>query len=161
MALPLTVGLSLLALAVVASVGALRLTYSRLNLARLRSDLAATVSHESKTPVASTRVLVDTLLDGDFEDKKETREYLELIAKENFRLSRLIENFLLFSRAGRGRLTLRREDIDPVELTRSVMETMRERSLVGGRRLELQPGDECPLIHADREAIASCLHNLL
>lgn len=161
MALPLTVGLSLLALAVVASVGALRLTYSRLNLARLRSDLAATVSHELKTPVASTRVLVDTLLDGDFEDKKETREYLELIAKENFRLSRLIENFLLFSRIERGRLSLRREELDPVELTRSVMETMRERSLVGGRRLELQPGDECPLIHADREAIASCLHNLL
>ena len=36
-----------------------------------------------------------------------TREYLDLIATENARLSRLIENFLTFSRLERGRQPVR------------------------------------------------------
>ena len=43
------------------------------------------------------RVLVDGLLADDPLDPKKTREYLELLAVENARLSRLIENFLTFS----------------------------------------------------------------
>jgi signal transduction histidine kinase len=161
MAMPLAIGLGLLALTVVVSAGALRMTYSRLNLARLRSDLATTVSHELKTPVASTRVLVDTLLDSNLADSAQTREYLELIAKENFRLSRLIENFLLFSRIERGRLSLRREALDPAQLARSAMDTLQDRAIAGERRMEIHTGTDLPLIGADREAMASVLQNLL
>ncbi len=66
--------------------------------ARLKNDLLATVSHELKTPLSSIRLLVDTLLDDQSPDSHKTREYLHLIAKENLRLSRLIDNFLAFSR---------------------------------------------------------------
>ena len=54
-------------------------------------------------------LLVDTLLDADsspdapFGDHVRAREYLEMIAKENSRLSRLIDNFLTFSRMERGK----------------------------------------------------------
>ena len=71
--------------------------------ARLKTDLVAAVSHELKTPLASMRLLVDTLLDDEAPDSQKTREYLELIARENSRLSRLIENFLTFSRLERNR----------------------------------------------------------
>ena len=78
-------------------------------LTRLKNDLVATVSHELKTPLASIRLLVDTLLDADgspgapFGDPTRAREYLEMIATENSRLSRLIDNFLTFSRMERGK----------------------------------------------------------
>ncbi len=161
MALPLTIGLGLLAFTVVATAGALRMTYSRLNLARLRSDLATTVSHELKTPVASTRVLVDTLLESDLADSAQTREYLELIARENFRLSRLIENFLLFSRIERGRLALRRELSDPAELARRAVNVLQERAIAGAREVACNPGSDLPPVDVDREAFASILQNLL
>src|SRR5207249_2771045 len=62
--------------------------------ARLKTDLVAAVSHELKTPLCSMRALVDSLLDDEHPDAEKTRDYLELIARENLRLSRLIENFL-------------------------------------------------------------------
>ena len=71
-------------------------------LARLKTDLVATVSHELKTPLASMRLLVETLLEDGFQDEKAAREYLQMIAGENLRLSRLIENFLTFSRMERN-----------------------------------------------------------
>jgi signal transduction histidine kinase len=72
-------------------------------LARLKTDLVAAVSHELKTPLASMSLLVDTLLDEERLDEHKTREYLGMIARENQRLSRLIENFLAFSRLERNR----------------------------------------------------------
>lgn len=80
-------------------------------LTRLKNDLVATVSHELKTPLAAIRLLVDTLLEDALNHDSphvgvrdaRTREYLEMIAKENSRLTRLIDNFLTFSRMERGK----------------------------------------------------------
>ena len=70
----------------------------QVRLTRLKNDLIATVSHELKTPLASMRLLVDTLRDGNYQNAQLTQEYLQMIAKENARLSSLIEGFLTFSR---------------------------------------------------------------
>lgn len=75
----------------------------QMRLTRLRNDLVATVSHELKTPLASIRLLVDTLLDERPLHESKVREYLALVAKENMRLSRLIDNFLAFSRMERNK----------------------------------------------------------
>ncbi len=70
----------------------------QMSLTRLKNDLIATVSHELKTPLSAMRVLNDTLIDGKLPNEKDRRDYLQLIARENLRLSRLIDNFLTFSR---------------------------------------------------------------
>ncbi|MEO8352097.1 MAG: histidine kinase dimerization/phospho-acceptor domain-containing protein, partial [Chthoniobacteraceae bacterium] len=63
------------------------LTVSRqLELRDLRSTAVATVAHELRTPLASMRMLVDTLREGRFRNEQQLREYLELIAGENDRL---------------------------------------------------------------------------
>ena len=41
----------------------------------MKNDFIATVSHELKTPLSSMRVLVDTLLEGNIKDEKQTEEY--------------------------------------------------------------------------------------
>ena len=84
---------------------ALGLVRRQAALAQLRNDLVANVTHELKTPLSSMRLLVETLLDAPQLDEKIAREYLELIAKENVRLSRLIDNFLTFSRIERNKYT--------------------------------------------------------
>lgn len=85
----------------------------RMRLAQLKNDLVATVSHELKTPLASIRLLVDTLRaneDGQATSAR-SREYLQLISKENARLTRLIDNFLTFSSLERGSQALQRRDV--------------------------------------------------
>src|SRR6185295_6177659 len=80
----------------------------QVRVTRLKNDLIATVSHEMRTPVASMRVLLDNLIDGDIEEPHQVREYLELIRNENTRLAALVESFLTFSRMERRKWSLER-----------------------------------------------------
>ncbi|HEX8310021.1 MAG TPA: histidine kinase dimerization/phospho-acceptor domain-containing protein, partial [Chthoniobacteraceae bacterium] len=70
----------------------------QLALRELKSTAVATVAHELRTPLASMRLLVDTLLAGRYRSSEQLQEYLGMIATENQRLSRLTENFLTFAR---------------------------------------------------------------
>jgi len=58
-----------------------------LRLTQLKNDFLATVSHELKTPLTSSRLLIDTLLDGHLKDQELTERYLKSISKENERLT--------------------------------------------------------------------------
>lgn len=95
--------LIVLSLCIVMSLVAFYLS-KQLKSSRLKNDLIATVSHELKTPLASIRLLVDTLNNRDYKYDSTTYEYLSLISKENQRLSQLIDNFLTFSRVERDQI---------------------------------------------------------
>ena len=56
-------------------------------LTQLRNDLVANVTHELKTPLSSTRLFVETLLNSPSLNEQTAREYLQLIAQENLRCS--------------------------------------------------------------------------
>jgi His Kinase A (phospho-acceptor) domain len=84
---------------------AARIIRRSLRVAGMKADLVAAVSHELKTPLTSMQLLVDTLLEDPVIDPVKTREYLEMIARENSRLSLLIANFLAFSRMERNKYT--------------------------------------------------------
>lgn len=77
----------------------------RLKIDELRSDLVTTVSHEMKTPVAASKVLLETLCHGTIDDKT-TRDYLMLLSRENDRMAELAEQFLTFARLDNGMLTI-------------------------------------------------------
>jgi signal transduction histidine kinase len=160
-AIYLWLGLLLIAVMGVLTLLAVRVLRRQAALVRLKTDLAATVSHELKTPLASMRVFVDTLLNSDKLDEPTTREYLELIARENERLSRLIHNFLTFSRIERNRHTFRFALCPPAEIVASAIEAMHERFQAPGCRLELHVAPDLPAVMADRDAVAAALINLL
>jgi signal transduction histidine kinase len=128
-------------------------------IARLKNDLAATVSHELKTPLSSMRVLVDTLLDSPNLDEKTVREYLALIAQENERLSRVIHNFLSFSRIERKKFTFHFTGVPAGQVIDGAVQAMRER--FEGCRFELQVDPQLPEILADADALTTVLVNLL
>jgi signal transduction histidine kinase len=129
----------------------------QMRLARLKTDLVAAVSHELKTPLSSMRLLVDSLLaDPEFDGKK-TREYLQLVAGENLRLTRLVENFLTFSRIERNRQRFEFERIQPADIVASAAGVMRERLI--DFTVDIEPG--LPAIHADPDALLTALVNLL
>jgi len=133
----------------------------QLRLARLKNDLLATVSHELKTPLASIRLLIDTLLNAERLDVPRTREYLELAAKENMRLSHLIDNFLTFSRMERNKQAFEFAETSPGEIVRRAAEAVAERAAAASCRFEVQSADGLPPIMADADALVTAVLNLL
>jgi signal transduction histidine kinase len=130
-------------------------------LARLKNDLVATVSHELKTPLTAMRALVDTLLDAERFDEETTREYLKLLATENARLSRLIDNFLTFSRLERNKYTFEFTRVRPQQVVEGAVAALGERAQAPGCTLESHVAANLPLIRGDTDALVTALLNLL
>ncbi|MGD0517389.1 MAG: HAMP domain-containing sensor histidine kinase, partial [Thermoguttaceae bacterium] len=139
----------------------LQVFYDQMRYTRLKNDLVATVSHELKTPLSSIRLLVDTLLDEQSPDLNKTRDYLQLIAKENARLSRLIDNFLTFSRMERNKHAFQFAAISPAAIINQVLEAVGERFQEPGCRLEADVAPDLPSIMADADALVTVVLNLL
>jgi signal transduction histidine kinase len=133
----------------------------QIRLARLKNDLIATVSHELKTPLASMRLLVDTLRDGHYGDIQLVQEYLQMISKENARLSSLIEGFLTFSRMERKKTKFDRSLLQPKEIVEAALEAVGDRLQAPGCTLDLDVEPEMPSIIGDRDAMITVLVNLL
>jgi len=134
---------------------AARVMRRQVALAKLKNDLAATVSHELKTPLSSMRVLVDTLLDSEKLNEQTTREYLQLIGRENDRLSRLIHNFLTFSRMERKQEMFEFRHV----AVRLIVDAAT--NAVADREIEIDVQANLPQIKADPDAIGTALINLL
>jgi len=131
-----------------------------LQVARLKTDLVAAVSHELRTPLASMRVLVDGLLADACPDPQKTREYLQLLAIENDRLTRLIDNFLTFSRLERQRRRFELTPTAPADLVQSALDAIRERVPEScDLRVTIEP--QLPLVLADPQGMTTALVNLL
>ena len=130
-------------------------------MARLKNDFVATITHELKTPLASMRVLVDTLLDERCESQGQAREYLSLVAKENERLSRLIDNFLTFSRMERNKQVFDRDPVDVGEVAATAVDIAGDRLDKAGCRVELSVEGDLPRTIGDRDALVMAVLNLL
>jgi signal transduction histidine kinase len=138
-----------------------RVFRKQMHITRLKNDLLATVSHELKTPLASMRLLVDTLLEAQTIDPVRSREYLQLIAKENIRLSRLIDNFLTFSRMERNKEAFDRDRVDVARIVTQATESVQERFASAGCQFEVNVGSGLPNVDADCDALVTVLINLL
>ena len=96
----------------------------QIRMNRLKNDFIATVTHELKTPLASMRLLVDTLLEGHYEGKQTATEYLQLVANENKRLTHLIDSFLTFSRMERNKQVFDFQLTPPAAIAVAAVEAM-------------------------------------
>jgi signal transduction histidine kinase len=133
----------------------------QIKLNRLKNDFIATVTHELKTPLASMRVLADTLLEGNYNDQKQATEYLQLISKENARLSRLIDNFLTFSRMERNKQAFDIIKADPVEIAKNAAEAVRTKFNKENCKFTVGIDDNLPSVMVDKDAMITVLVNLL
>lgn len=125
-------------------------------VARLRTDLAASVAHELRTPLAGQRVLLESLSSELVQSKQERGEYLKMALRENLRLGSLAEQFLTFSRLERGRMTVRREQVEVLDLVKEVLNDWQDRfdSIT-------VLGDEDCVAFLDKEVVNSILRNLI
>ena len=155
------VGVLVVALILVTGGFAGRALGRQMKLNRLKNDFIATVSHELKTPLASMRVLADTLLDGNYKDQQQAKEYLELICKENRRLSGLIDNFLTFSRMERNKRAFDMSPTGPADIAGAAADAVKTKFAQCQCHLRIEIAGDLPDVLADRDAMATVLVNLL
>ncbi|NUN51091.1 MAG: HAMP domain-containing histidine kinase, partial [Candidatus Brocadiae bacterium] len=154
----LGVALAALLAALAAGLGmSFRAVKREAELAQLKSDFVATVSHELKTPLALVRMYAETLTLGRVDGEDRRREYLEVILRESERLTGMIERILDFARIERGEGAWRPAPGDLAAAVRGIAEDYAARHALD---LEIDvpaPARAC----FDPEALALALRNLL
>lgn len=138
-----------------------RLVGAQVRLARLKNDLVATVSHELKTPLASVRAAIDTLLEGRYRDETELAEYLKIGSEEAERLTRLIDNFLTFSRIEGNKQTFEFDEVDISGIVDTAYDSIRKRFDRAEHRLTIDVAPDLPKVVGDSDALVTVLDNLL
>ena len=157
-----TAAFVLLLVVIVLGLGATyRVVRRESEMARLKSDFVANVSHDLKTPLSLIRMFAETLELGRVTDEAARREYYGVITRESERLTRLIDNVLDFSRIEGGR---QRYDIFPsaVEpLIQEVLEAFRYPLVQQGFKVDVVIEPDLPEVPLDPAAIKQALANLV
>lgn len=92
-------------------------------------------SHELRTPLANLRIEVDLALRR-ARSSEELEAALRSAADETERLARLAEDLLVLARADRGRVPLRREEVDVAELVGGEVDAFAARARQAGVAIE-------------------------
>jgi signal transduction histidine kinase len=97
---------------------------AQVRLNDLKSNFVSSVSHELRAPIASVRLMAESLERGKVHDEPKRNEYFRFIVQECRRLSSLIENVLDFSRIEQGRKQYEFEPTDIVALVGQTVKLM-------------------------------------
>jgi signal transduction histidine kinase len=157
-----TGALGLLLMVIVLGLGATyRVVRRESEMARLKADFVANVSHDLKTPLSLIRMFAETLELKRVPDEASRQEYYGIITREAERLTRLINNVLDFSRieGGRQRYDIRPTPVEPV--VQETVEAFRHTLTQAGFTVEVDVAPDLPEVPMDGEAIGQALANLI
>ncbi|MCA8924430.1 MAG: HAMP domain-containing histidine kinase, partial [Planctomycetes bacterium] len=129
-------------------------------VAQLKTDWVANVTHELKTPLTSIRMFLETLLLGRVDDEQEAQECLQVMSREAERLTRLIEQMLVFSRIESRKGRLRLVSTDVRKMVDDALKILSDQFAVDAE-FEVVTVQELPPIVVDRFAMTEAVLNLL
>jgi signal transduction histidine kinase len=130
-------------------------------LATMKSEFVAAVTHELKTPLALIKLVSETLEKGRYNSLDTVRDYAVILAQEERRLRHLIENLLTYSRATDLREVYTFEAIEVAELIEDALQPFRPRLNELGFALEVQIDAHVSRVHADRTALRQVFANIV
>lgn len=127
-----------------------------------KTNFLATISHELKTPLASTDIglkLLHNNKTGQLTDDQ--REILKDLQKDNQRLIKLVSELLDITQAEAGNINLNIGTVNVQEVIHYAIETVKNQANEKGVEIEVQVPADMPRIKADKEKAAWVLVNLL
>lgn len=136
------------------------ITQSRLT-ERMRVDFVANASHELRTPLATLTGFIETLQGPAAEDEPARRRFLEIMAREANRMSRLIDDLLSLSRIELDKHVRPVTQLDLSGIIADVGKTLTMRLEADERHLVINEMSSLPAVIADRDQILQVLHNLI
>lgn len=129
---------------------------------QLKSEFLASMSHELRTPLNSIIGFSDILLeglDGDLTERMD--EDIRLIRGSGIHLRDLIGEILDMSKIEAGRMDLRYEEIDMVQMVGEIVATAKPLADEKSLYLDLHVAPEVSLIEADRMRFRQIFYNIV
>ncbi len=139
----------------------LRLVRRELDAARAKSDFAANVSHELRSPITQIRLKAEALQLGLADSPEAQARHYDVIVREAERLSRMVDNMLDFAAIERGQ---KRYNLKPGDLSvtvQNVVETARVAMETRAMTIEESYPEDLPPVWHDPDAVAQVVVNLL
>ncbi|MBA4389192.1 MAG: hypothetical protein C0404_14560 [Verrucomicrobia bacterium] len=158
-------GIVLLALAVLSGVCLIvGDAITEIRRARSQSDFVIGVSHDLRTPLASMRMLAESLYTDHVADPEKRRKFLGTIMKESERLGQLIERVLFFVRFGQDALVFHPQRTGLGQLVNLGTHAFLSSKLhTGGPepKIQVRIQPDLPHVMADETALVQVVLNLL
>jgi signal transduction histidine kinase len=128
---------------------------------RLKNEFISSVSHELRTPLTSIKGWAVTLMEVGPEDKELFREGLEIIEKENDRLTLMVNELLDFSRLISEKISIVKDTVKPEELVAMVGRQLAPRAIKDGLNFQVETEGELPDICTDGNRLKQVFINIL
>lgn len=129
-------------------------------LDNMQKELVADVSHELKTPITSIMGYADTLLEGGYDEKTQTK-FLNVIASESRRMARLVTDLLTLSRYDSNKKKTRKETFDLGDLVKRCQEKLAIEIKKKGHKVTSFVTADVPPVYADKDDIERVVLNIL
>lgn len=126
-----------------------------------RRGMIAAVSHDLRTPLATTQAMIEALADGVVADSDEVRRYIEAIRGEVQHLARLIDDLFELSQIESGTLHLHIAPTRLAELVVRTVEAYRAQAQDRGVSLESVVEPKLATVPADAARMQRVLRNLI
>jgi signal transduction histidine kinase len=123
-----------------------------------KNNFLLSITHELKTPLATTKLQLQTLKKHQLSVEKQ-QELIDIAISENERLNSLIDNVLLATRMQENDYQMTKEKLDLSDMVTKIATTNYRSSIESGNlKLDIQPNVFCFI---DRLAFPSILTNLV
>jgi two-component system, OmpR family, sensor histidine kinase BaeS len=128
-----------------------------------RRDLMSAVSHDLRTPLSTTRAMVEALADGVVTEPGDVQRYLGLILKETQHLGRLIDDLFELSQIDSGAIRLHCVAVDVAQLVSETVAAYHAPAAESDVRLEEHVAGnlDATRVSGDPERLQRVLRNLL
>lgn len=122
---------------------------------QLKANLVANISHELRTPLTHLKGYLELLLAGDMGPLNEQQQgTLVIMERSSERLSRLIEDLILFSVSERDKMQLRLAPFIVQDLCASAQQKVAAKARERGIKLVLECAKDLPQVSGDMEKIS-------
>ena len=130
------------------------------NLDEARNQFVSNASHELKTPLATIKILVESMMYEEEMDPQLRREFLGDIDKEIDRLSSVVGDLLTLVHIDSHKLRLRREMMVLADTVRETVSRLEPLAKKRGQELRAEIQDECEMF-ADPGKLAQVCYNII
>jgi signal transduction histidine kinase len=157
----LAIGFGILFLLVI-TVSMLIVTSQRARrLGRLQMEFVTAVSHELRSPLTIIRSAAENLGEGVVETRDQVKRYASAIERQTRRLSRLVEEILLFASTNKGRHHYDAVELEVGDIIDAALTALNDLVEASHFTIEREVPPDLPKVVGDRFALSQCLQNLI
>jgi signal transduction histidine kinase len=130
-------------------------------LARLQTVIAAGVSHELRSPLASLNVAADHLKHGQVENAEQARRYGEIIDAQSKRLRHVVDQALALTKTSASDAPSNLHVVSVADIINTACDELAPQAAQAGIEIQRRVASDVPPAIADPDALLRCLTNLI